>query len=79
GTLSLADFLATRVVERTIHTLDLTVALDLADTELAEPPEPAARVSLIVLAAMAATPSSSVLLRALTGRATLPRGFNVFP
>ena len=79
GTLSLADFLATRVVELTIHTLDLTVALGLDDPALAEPPEPASRVSLIVLAALAAQPSSGVLLRALTGRVPLPTGYSVFP
>ena len=78
GTLSLADFLATRVVELTIHGLDLVVALDL-DGILAEPPEPASRVALIVLAALAAQPSSSALLRALTGRVALPQGYSVFP
>ena len=36
-------------------------------------------MSLIVLSAMAAQPSSAVLLRALTGRVSLPQGFNVFP
>ncbi|MGZ4683698.1 MAG: maleylpyruvate isomerase N-terminal domain-containing protein [Acidimicrobiales bacterium] len=76
GSLSLADYLGTRVVELTVHTLDMAAAMQ---QTTAEPPGSAARVSLIVLAAMAATPSSSVLLRALTGRATLPRGFNVFP
>jgi len=76
GTLSLGDYLGTRVVELTVHTLDVAAAVEQAT---AEPPESAALVSLIVLSAMAAQPSSSMLLRALTGRATLPRGFNVFP
>ncbi len=79
GTLSLADFLATRVVELTIHSLDLAHALGLDGTELGEPPEPASRVSLTVLAALAAQPSSGMLLRALTGRVLLPQGFSVFP
>jgi len=78
GTLSLADFLATRVVELTIHGLDLVVALGL-DGDQAEPPEPASRIAVIVLAALAAQPSSGVLLRALTGRVPLPQGFSVFP
>ncbi|MGZ4760705.1 MAG: maleylpyruvate isomerase N-terminal domain-containing protein, partial [Acidimicrobiales bacterium] len=69
GSLSLADYLGTRVVELTVHTLDMAAAMQ---QTTAEPPGSAARVSLIVLAAMAATPSSSVLLWALTGRATLP-------
>jgi uncharacterized protein (TIGR03083 family) len=76
GTLALGDYLGTRVVELTVHTLDVAAAVE---QTVVEPPEAAARVSLIVLSAMAAQPSSSVLLRALTGRATLPRGFNVFP
>ncbi len=75
GTLSLGDYLGTRVVELTVHTLDLAAAVGVE----AEPPEAAARVSLIVLSALAAWPSSAVLLRALTGRAALPLGFNAFP
>ncbi len=76
GTLSLGDYLGTRVVELTVHTLDIAAA---TQQRTAEPPESAALVSLIVLTAMAAQPSSAVLLRALTGRAQLPRDFNVFP
>jgi len=76
GTLSLADYLATRVVELTIHTLDLAAAVG---GDGAEPPGAAARVSLIVLSGLAAQPSSAVLLRALTGRAELPHGFTAFP
>jgi len=79
GTLSLADFLATRVVELTIHGLDLAVALGLEGSPLGEPPEPASRISLTVLAALAAQPSSGTLLRALTGRVPLPQGYSVFP
>ncbi|HEY5153991.1 MAG TPA: hypothetical protein VIJ47_04600, partial [Acidimicrobiales bacterium] len=76
GTLSLGDYLGTRVVELTVHTLDLAAAVGWVD---AEPPEAAARVSLIVLSALAAQPSSAVLLRALTGRVPLLSGFSVFP
>ena len=75
GTLALADYLATRVVELTVHTVDIAVAIGLED---AEPPRAASRVTVQVLAELAAEPSPSRLLRALTGRAALPEGFNVF-
>ena len=39
----------------------------------------AAQVSVSVLGALASGSSPSVLLRALTGRVPLPRGFSVFP
>jgi uncharacterized protein (TIGR03083 family) len=76
GVIALGDFLATRVVELSVHTLDLTDAVGLADRE---PPPAAARVAVQVLGALASEPSPSVLLRALTGRLALPRGFSVFP
>ena len=76
GTLSLADYLATRVIELTVHSLDIAAAVGRPD---AEPPETAAGVSLVVLSALAAHPTAATLLRALTGRAALPSGFNVFP
>ena len=75
GTLSLGDYLGTRVVELTVHTLDLAAAVGVE----AEPPEAAARVSLIVLSALAAQPSSAVLLRALTGRAAAAPGLQRLP
>ena len=76
GTISLADYLATRVVEVCVHTLDLADAVGLVD---ADPPGDAAMMSVWVLGALAAAPSSAVLLRALTGRVPLPTGFSVFP
>jgi len=76
GTISLGDYLATRVVELSVHTLDLADSVGL---EYCEPPPQAARVSVSVLGALASSPSPSVLLRALTGRVPLPRGFSVFP
>lgn len=75
GTLALADYLATRVVEVTVHTLDLCAALGRDD----EPPDGAGRVSLQVVAAIAAGHSQGLLLRALTGRGGLPQGFSAFP
>ena len=76
GTIALGDYLATRVVELSVHTLDLADAVGL---EHAEPPPLAAHVAISVLGALASSPSPSVLLRALTGRVPLPRGFSVFP
>jgi uncharacterized protein (TIGR03083 family) len=74
GTMGLADYLATRVVELTVHTLDLCDALGRDD----EPPESAGLLSLQVIAAVAAGHSQAVLLRALTGRRDLPGGFSAF-
>ncbi len=76
GTIALGDYLATRVVELSVHTLDLADAVGLAG---AEPPAATARIAVSVLGALASQPSPSVLLRALTGRVPLPRGFSVFP
>ncbi len=76
GTISLGDYLATRIVELSVHTLDLADAVGLDDFE---PPPAAAKVAIAVLGALASQPSPSVLLRALTGRVPLPRGFSVFP
>ncbi len=76
GTIALGDYLATRVVELSVHTLDLADAVGL---DGAEPPPAPARVAVSVLGALASQPSPSVLLRALTGRVPLPRGFSVFP
>ncbi len=75
GTLALGDFLATRVVELVVHTLDLCAAL--GDAE-AEPPAEAAQLTTSVVAAFASDSSPAVLLRALTGRGALVPGYNVF-
>ena len=76
GTIALGDYLATRVVELSVHTLDL---VDVVGGDDPEPPPLAAQVSVSVLGALASGSSPSVLLRALTGRVPLPRGFSVFP
>jgi hypothetical protein len=74
-----ADYLATRVVEVTVHTADLCAALGRA----ADVPEPAGCVTLRVLAdLLAATGAGTVtasVIRALTGRGPLPAGFDAFP
>ena len=76
GTIALGDYLATRVVELSVHTLDL---IDVVGGDDPEPPPMAAQVSVSVLGALASGSSPSVLLRALTGRLPLPMGFSVFP
>ncbi len=76
GTIALGDYLATRVVELSVHTLDL---VDVVGSDSPEPPPLAARVSVSVLGALASGSSPSVLLRALTGHVPLPLGFSVFP
>ena len=57
GTLSLADYLATRVVE--LHDPHARPAAAVGLRSTPTPPEPAATMSLIVLAALAAQPSSA--------------------
>jgi uncharacterized protein (TIGR03083 family) len=70
GPMRLADYLPTRIVELGMHTLDLQAATD-------QPlllPAPAASIVLGVLAELTDLP---VLLLSMTGRRTLPAGFNV--
>ena len=69
GTLSLGDFLATRVVELTLHGLDVDQALGRPDEE---PPAPPAQMAVAIMSALVAGSSRAVLLRALTGRGGLP-------
>jgi uncharacterized protein (TIGR03083 family) len=76
GTISLGDYLASRVVELSVHTVDLA---DAVGFEQFEPSAGAAKVTISVLGALASQPSPAVLLRALTGRVPLPLGFSVFP
>jgi uncharacterized protein (TIGR03083 family) len=72
GIIALVDYLPTRVVELVIHTSDLRAALEFAG----EPPATAAAVTLAVLSQLAEDQPGQ-LIRALTGRATLPDGFNL--
>jgi uncharacterized protein (TIGR03083 family) len=76
GTIALGDYLATRVVELSVHTLDLA---DAAGLDGVEPPPGAAGITVSVLGALASQQSAGMLMRALTGRVPLPRGFSVFP
>lgn len=75
GGMTLDGYLATRVVELTLHTLDLAVALGRADDQ---PPSSAARLTGAVLAGLAVEGRrAGPALRALTGRGDLPGQFTV--
>ena len=71
GGMLLIDYLPTRIVELTVHTLDLTDALDRPPTVR---PSPVALTAAIIT--QIADPL--VLIRSLGGRAALPDGYNVF-
>jgi hypothetical protein len=72
GNIALIDYLPTRVVELVTHTSDLRAACQLAG----EPPATAAAVTLTVLTQLAAERPSQ-LIRALTGRTSLPNDYNL--
>lgn len=75
GAMPLPAYLVTRVVELTIHTLDLKAALG---DDGATPPPSAAEVTAVVLARVAVRSGrSAVALRSLTGRRQAPPGFTV--
>lgn len=75
GGMTLDGYLATRVVELTVHTLDLAAALGRDDDQ---PPSSAAWVTGAVLAGLAvAGRRAGPALRALTGRCALPGHFTV--
>lgn len=79
GGLAFSEYLRTRVLELTVHTLDLVDALGLRG-EQSDPPASAAKVTvdLLVEVAEARGPANSAaVIRALTGRRSLPPGFNV--
>lgn len=72
GVIALPDYLATRVVELIVHTLDLAAALGL---DLAIPPLPA-RMAVQVLGDLVDDDYLGDLLLALTGRTDLLVGLN---
>lgn len=72
GVIALPDYLATRVVELVIHTLDLTAAIGV---DLPVPPLPG-RMAVQVLADLVPDDFMADLLFALTGRAGLVVGLN---
>lgn len=74
GGIRLVDYLPTRVLELTVHTADLAVALGLPT----EPPPLPAAVTLRLLSDLAvAGGTAGMLLLAATGRGGLPSGFTV--
>jgi uncharacterized protein (TIGR03083 family) len=70
GTMRLADYLPTRVVELGIHTLDLQVATG-------QPPVLPASANGVILGILADLADVPMILLALTGRRGLPEGLNV--
>jgi uncharacterized protein (TIGR03083 family) len=71
GGMLLIDYLPTRIVELTVHCIDLTDALDRPPTV-----RPAAVALTVDIMSQVADPL--VVIRSLGGRATLPEGYNVF-
>ncbi|MDA8291023.1 MAG: maleylpyruvate isomerase N-terminal domain-containing protein [Actinomycetota bacterium] len=75
GSLTLAAYLPTRVLELTVHTLDLAAATGEEVPE--ELDEPVAACLELVAAAVGETAHAAAVLRALTGRGSLPDGLRV--
>ncbi len=74
GTVGITNYLATRVLEATLHTLDIARAAGIAVT----PPPDALGLTLRLLADIAAARGDGdALALALSGRAPLPGGYNV--
>lgn len=74
GGMRLIDYLPTRILELTIHTLDLAAAIG----REAEPPGLATEVTFEVVASLARRRGQAgALLLAATGRGPLPAGFSV--
>jgi hypothetical protein len=74
GAIRLEDYLATRVVELLVHTLDIAAAVGLST----EPPPQAMGMVLNVLSDLAVMKGTAPeLALALTGRRPLPDGFSV--
>jgi hypothetical protein len=73
GVMLLSEYLPSRTFELVVHTCDLAAAID----HPADIPEGAGRSALRLAAGLAAHRSPSDVLRALTGRTTLPVGYTV--
>ena len=77
GRIRIAEYLPSRIVELTVHTSDLLLSQGVPAAEQILP-EPAAAVTLHVLADLAAQKGvAAPLLRAATGRAPLPPGYTL--
>lgn len=76
GGIRLIDYLPSRVLELTVHTVDIAAAVKLNR----EVPSSAVSVSLRLMADLAVERGCTApLLRSLTGRGPLPPSFNVLP
>lgn len=74
GTVRLVDYLPTRILEVVVHTLDIAAAAGIP----VEPPPDALRVSLALLGDIAVRQGEGAMLAlALSGRRSLPEGYNV--
>lgn len=74
GTMTLAEYLPSRVAELTIHALDIVHVLG---ADLAAP-RTALQESLVFVAQRAMSKSGQEVLLALTGRTQLPAGYSVY-
>ena len=74
GTVRLVDYLPTRILEVVVHTLDIADAAGVS----VEPPPDALSVSLALLGDIAIRQGDGAMLAlALSGRRSLPEGYNV--
>ncbi len=71
GAMRLIDYLPTRIVELTVHSLDLTDAIGTPATVRSTP-------VALTMDLMLVSVDPLVLMRALGGRRSLPDGFSVF-
>lgn len=74
GTMTLAEYLPSRVAELVVHGMDVTRAIHTTVT----PPQPALETALAFIASCAVKKSPEAVLLALTGREALPVDYNVF-
>lgn len=78
GTMTLRQYLPSRIAELTVHGLDIVAAAGAA----LDPPASALRASLAFAAAAAArrggTKDATAVLLALTGRGALPAGYSIY-
>ena len=74
GGMQLSAWLATRTFELTVHTLDVAAATGIAATST---PKALADAASLAARIAATVGTGETVLRALTGRGTLPNGFSV--
>jgi hypothetical protein len=74
GGMRLSAWLATRTFELTVHTLDIAAATGIA---AASTPRALADAACLAARIAATVGTGETVLRALTGRGTLPNGFSV--